>query len=183
MSPLWTHLSFALCLVKGSMSFGSFSSFGGSTSSMSLGSLAMPTPSFPSYGSSTSSAPFKLGSLSAPPPGTEFSFSSPYSMSSSGGYGDFPPPSSSMVSQSDYLRDIKLAEDKTKAAEKRETMLIDKIKALEAQMAANSAGGFGLPGGFDAQSKLRELAEQRASDAQRRYSLRFVFSSLLVQSI
>ncbi len=107
---------------------------------MSLGSLSMPMPSYPAFGSS-SAQPFKLGSLSAPPPGSEYSFGAPFgSSSSSSSYGDFPPPMS-MMSQSDHMRDIKLAEDKTKAAEKREAMLLEKIKLLETQMAAKAAGG------------------------------------------
>lgn len=105
--------------------------------------------------------PFAFGSLSAPPqPGeTPVYYASPQVLDFNGGRSAF-----------DHMQDARLAEQRAKAAEKREATLLAKLKAVELA-AANAPGRPGDAAGvvsLSVHTQLLDLAEQRARDAERR---------------
>eukprot|EP00041_Stephanoeca_diplocostata_P026804 m.729167 g.729167 ORF g.729167 m.729167 type:complete len:1593 (+) comp23047_c0_seq5:60-4838(+) len=79
---------------------------------------------------------------------------------------------SSSMSELDHMRDAKLAEDRAKAAERREQALLDRLHKIEHEAAGMrpSGGGGDLAGyvGIDVHTRLLDLADQRTRDAERR---------------
>ena len=131
-------------------SLGSASAGGGASRSMgAYASLLQPEK------------PFSFGSLSAPPQDT---YAAPYMgaqqpAAAAGGRSTF-----------DYMQDARLAEQRAKAAEKREATLLAKLKSVELA-ASNAPGRPGDAAGvvsLSVHTQLLDLAEQRARDAERR---------------
>lgn len=102
--------------------------------------------------------PFEFGSL----------VSAPYS------YGDMSHTDNNVStggrSVTDYMQDARLAEQRAKAAEKRESALVAQLKAMEHEAAGVSARSSQAAGvvSLNVHTHMLDLAEQRAKDAERR---------------
>lgn len=104
------------------------------------------------------SKPFQLGSLSSP--------------EDSGAYGTGQQDVLGGRSLMDYMQDARLAEQRAKAAEKREAQLLVRLKALEQGqlpgLSATSKSSSNNTVSLTVHSQMLELAEQRAKDGERR---------------
>eukprot|EP00038_Savillea_parva_P005302 m.150869 g.150869 ORF g.150869 m.150869 type:complete len:1323 (+) comp11689_c1_seq3:1833-5801(+) len=132
----------------------------GSLSLEPVSSMRGTSPS--SYGSTPSAVTSTIGGIEYfNPQSYGSSFTKSYG-SSYGGDNTF----TSSMTEIDTMRDLKLAEDRAKAAEKREQALIQKLHKIEAEAAGLKTHGekSGYIG-IDVHTRLIDMADERARDA------------------
>ena len=72
------------------------------------------------------------------------------------------------MSDLDLMRDIKLTEDRAKAAEKRENILLEKLRKIETDSAMQGQNAMTGYVGIDVHTRLLDMADQRTRDAARK---------------
>ena len=78
------------------------------------------------------------------------------------------PGMSGSMSDLDLMRDVKLAEDRAKASEKRENILMEKLRKIETDSAMQGQNAMTGYVGIDVHTRLLDMADQRTRDAERK---------------